>query len=79
MLTVCLPFPIQVKNGSSSSGKSPERRRAPPQVNFDDLDLEPVAEAGELCQDLLSKMLARLPERRLTIEEVLSHPFFADI
>ena len=55
MLTVSLPFPSQIVTQSSSS---PSKKR-PPSINYDELDLEPLEDAGELCKDLLARMLVK--------------------
>ena len=32
-----------------------------------------------MCLDLLQKMLVINPEKRITVEEALSHPYFAEL
>ena len=34
--------------------------------------------ASDVCKDLISGMLIKDPKARLSIEQVLAHPFFAD-
>lgn len=46
-----------------------------PQKNFDDL-FEGTAPEGI---DLLRKMLTFNPDKRITVEEALAHPYFADL
>ena len=75
MLSVSLPFPMQAHIGQSgASASSPSKRKV--RVNYDFLDLEPIEQSGDLCKDLLTRMLVKKPDDRLTIEEVLQHPFF---
>ena len=62
MLTVALPFPIEKKSRASD-------------VDYNHLDLD-YLNISVNCKDLLSQLLTKDPERRLTIEQVLAHPFF---
>ena len=51
MLSVSLPFPTPV------IGKSAQRSRV--NIDYDQLDLEPVAAAGEVCLDLVAGLLKK--------------------
>ena len=64
---------MQSGGGSNSS---PSKRKS--RINYDALDLEPIEHAGELCKDLLERMLVKQPEARLTIDELIQHPFFEE-
>ena len=60
MLSVSLPFPTPANKGGYYQRVG--------SIDYTQLDLEPVAAAGDLCKDLLSRMFVKQPEKRLTIE-----------
>ena len=74
MLTVALPFPAE---DMDSADASPGKRRFHSRVDYSMLDLDFEGASIE-CKDLLSKLLLEEPSLRLTVEQVLEHPFLAE-
>ena len=84
LLSGTLPFSF--KNSSSSLNSSNESQIDEDNNNSEDLqysiinkepkEIENISEEGK---DLLNKLLEKNPEKRITIEEILQHPWMKDI
>jgi len=72
MLTASLPFENQQE--ALESFKNGQNHCV---IDYISLNLDAI-EASDVCKDLMSRMLIKDPKARLTIEQVLAHPFFAD-
>ena len=65
MLTVSLPFPTWKRKRSEPG--SPQKRSKVTTVDYSQLNLDNIM-ASDACKDLISRMLVREPNMRLTIE-----------